>query len=72
MPIEYSGFVWASMFGWLFFRENVTVPTLAGTALIIGGCWLVTRRDSVPENLPRLRPFCGKRDCPLPPLTLRA
>lgn len=43
VPTEYSGFVWASLFGWLFFREAVTLPTLAGTALIIGGCWLATR-----------------------------
>jgi S-adenosylmethionine uptake transporter len=52
VPIEYSGFVWASVLGWLFFRESVTVPTLAGTTLIIAGCWLVTRRDPMPENLP--------------------
>ena len=36
VPTEYSGFVWASIFGWLFFREAVTLPTLAGTALIVG------------------------------------
>jgi S-adenosylmethionine uptake transporter len=52
VPIEYSGFVWASVLGWLFFRESVTLPTLAGTMLIIAGCWLVTRRDPMPENLP--------------------
>jgi S-adenosylmethionine uptake transporter len=40
---EYSGFVWAAAFGWLFFREAVTVPTLAGTALIIAGCWMAAR-----------------------------
>ncbi|MEE4206386.1 MAG: DMT family transporter [Erythrobacter sp.] len=44
VPIEYSGFLWASLFGWLFFREEVTLPTLAGAALIVAGCWLVTRR----------------------------
>lgn len=43
VPTEYSGFVWASLFGWLFFREAVTLPTLAGTALIVAGCWLATR-----------------------------
>ncbi len=43
VPTEYSGFVWASIFGWLFFREAVTLPTLAGTALIVGGCWLAAR-----------------------------
>ena len=46
VPIEYSGFLWASLFGWLFFREAVTLPTLAGAALIVAGCWLVTRRQA--------------------------
>ena len=48
VPAEYSGFVWASLFGWLFFREAVTLPTLAGTALIVAGCWLATR--AAPEG----------------------
>ncbi|MFM7402650.1 MAG: EamA family transporter [Erythrobacter sp.] len=46
VPTEYSGFVWAALFGWLFFREPVTIPTLAGTALIVTGCWLATRPAS--------------------------
>jgi S-adenosylmethionine uptake transporter len=47
VPTEYSGFVWASVFGWLFFREGVTWPTLAGTALIVAGCWMATRKAPV-------------------------
>lgn len=43
VPIEYSGFLWASLFGWLFFAERVTVPTLAGTVLIVIGCWIAAR-----------------------------
>lgn len=43
VPIEYSGFLWASLFGWLFFRETVTVPTIAGTVLIVIGCWIAAR-----------------------------
>ncbi|WP_435418625.1 DMT family transporter [Parerythrobacter aurantius] len=43
VPIEYSGFLWAALFGWVFFREQLTVPTLAGTALIVVGCWIATR-----------------------------
>jgi S-adenosylmethionine uptake transporter len=39
-PLEYSGFLWAGLFGWLFFREPVTLPTLAGAALIVLGCWI--------------------------------
>ena len=44
VPIEYTGFLWASLLGWLFFREPVTLPTIAGTALIVAGCWIATRR----------------------------
>lgn len=46
VPIEYSGFLWASLFGWLFFREAVTVPTLIGAGLIVAGCWLATRKST--------------------------
>jgi S-adenosylmethionine uptake transporter len=52
VPTEYSGFVWASIFGWLFFREAVTLPTLAGTALIVAGCWLATRAAPEGETAP--------------------
>lgn len=44
VPIEYSGFLWAALFGWWFFGEEVTATTLAGTALIVGGCLLAARR----------------------------
>jgi S-adenosylmethionine uptake transporter len=45
---EYSGFLWASMFGWLVFRERVSLYTLAGAVLIVSGC-LVAARGKVPE-----------------------
>lgn len=44
VPIEYSGFLWASVLGWAFFREPVTPTTLGGTVLIVTGCWLATRK----------------------------
>ena len=28
VPLEYSGFLWASLFGWLFFAEQLTLPTV--------------------------------------------
>ena len=45
---EYSGFLWASLMGWLVFRERVSLYTLAGAILIIGGC-LVAARGKVAE-----------------------
>lgn len=44
VPVEYSGFAWAALFGWLLFGEGVQWPTLAGAALIIVGCWIAAPR----------------------------
>lgn len=44
LPIEYTAFVWAALFGWLIFAEPVTIETLAGVALIVVGCWIAARK----------------------------
>ena len=44
VPLEYTGFLWAGLFGWLFFREPLTLPTLLGAALIVVGCWIAAPR----------------------------
>lgn len=49
-PIEYTGFLWAALFGWLFFREPVTLATALGAALIVFGCWIATRREAPPPE----------------------
>jgi S-adenosylmethionine uptake transporter len=41
---EYSAFLWASALGWIVFREHVSLYTIAGAALIVGGCLIVARR----------------------------
>lgn len=50
VPMEYSGFLWAVLFGWLFFRETVEPVTVLGTVLIVIGCWIAARR-SEPEQV---------------------
>ena len=44
VPIEYTGFLWAALFGWLYFGERVTATTVAGAFLIVVGCWIATRK----------------------------
>ena len=49
---EYTGFLWAAALGWLVFREPVSLYTLAGAVLIVGGCLVAARRqpnDAAPE-----------------------
>lgn len=48
VPIEYTGFLWAALFGWMFFSERVTFSTVAGAVLIVVGCLLVIRQ--APEH----------------------
>ncbi len=44
---EYSAFLWASALGWLVFRERVSLYTLAGAVLIVGGCLMAARRKTL-------------------------
>ena len=46
-PTEYTGFIWASLWGWVVFHEAVAPYTLAGAALIITGCLIAARRRGV-------------------------
>lgn len=50
IPVEYTAFVWAALFGWLFFSEPVTLPVLAGTALIVCGSLIAARAKPAPVN----------------------
>ncbi len=44
VPVEYTGFLWAMLFGWLFFEERISPATLAGAAMIVVGCWIAAPR----------------------------
>jgi S-adenosylmethionine uptake transporter len=48
---EYSAFLWASALGWLVFHEGVSIYTLAGALLIVGGCLIAVRRKAVPPEI---------------------
>lgn len=50
VPMEYTGFLWAALFGWIMFREEVTLPTLVGAALIVTGCWIAARRQRTEQT----------------------
>ncbi|QPQ54740.1 DMT family transporter [Allosphingosinicella flava] len=46
-PVEYTGFVWAALFGYLFFGEKVAPLTLAGAAMIVAACLVAARQKPV-------------------------
>jgi S-adenosylmethionine uptake transporter len=48
--VEYSAFIWASLFGLAFFHEPVRPLTLLGAAMIVGACLIAARsRSSVAD-----------------------
>ncbi len=52
-PVEFTAFIWASLWGWVAFNEHVGLLTLLGAGLIVGGCWIAARapdleRDVIP------------------------
>lgn len=50
LPVEYSGFCWAALFGWLFFGERVSAGTLAGVAMIVIGTYIAVTRGRAPAR----------------------
>lgn len=50
-PVEYTAFIWSALFGWLVFAERVSAWTLAGAALIVGGCLVAVRRSRAVASL---------------------
>ncbi len=46
VPTEYTGFLWAALFGWLWFGERVTPAIIAGAGLIVVGCLIAARQPT--------------------------
>ena len=46
-PFEYTGMVWASLFGWLVFGDLPTPPVLAGAMVIIGSGLYILHRETL-------------------------
>jgi S-adenosylmethionine uptake transporter len=47
-PVEYTAFVWASLFGLVIFDEPVRPLTLAGAGMIVIACLIAARRRGTP------------------------
>ncbi|HEY0147402.1 MAG TPA: DMT family transporter [Allosphingosinicella sp.] len=48
-PVEYTALIWAALFGFLIFDEQVGAPTLIGATLIVAGCLIAARTKHHPE-----------------------
>ncbi|CAO3430180.1 DMT family transporter [Azospirillum doebereinerae] len=46
-PFEYSGMVWASLFGWMVFGDLPTVPVMVGAMVIIGSGLYILHRETL-------------------------
>ena len=48
VPVEFTAFVWAAILGAIVFGEKVLPLTIAGAAMIIGGCIVAARAGHAP------------------------
>lgn len=55
-PFEYTGILWATLWGVLFFSEIPDAPTLIGMAMIVGAGLFILHRERV-----RSAPMLGRR-----------
>ena len=51
IPVEYTAFIWAALFGWLVFDEALSWTTVAGTVMIVAGCLTVARAQKNPQPM---------------------
>ncbi len=51
IPVEYTGFVWLALCGWIFFDEALTWPVLGGTVLIVSGCLIAAKARPQPVQV---------------------
>lgn len=51
LVVEYTGFGWGAFFGWLVFGEAIRPAVLAGTTLIILGCYIAVRAPRSPKEM---------------------
>lgn len=53
IPVEYTAFIWAAIFGAIFFSEELTLAVMAGAALIVAGCLIASRQKprAQPEHV---------------------
>jgi S-adenosylmethionine uptake transporter len=48
-PVEFTAFIWASLWGHVFFDEKVGLATLLGAALIVAGCLIAARAPNLEQ-----------------------
>lgn len=46
IPVEYTGFVWLALLGWIAFGEVLTWPVIVGTVLIVTGSLIAARASA--------------------------
>ncbi|TMJ12901.1 MAG: DMT family transporter [Alphaproteobacteria bacterium] len=48
-PVEYTAFIWATLFGLLVFAEPIRPLTVLGAAMIVFACLIAARRGQIPD-----------------------
>ncbi|MBX6319267.1 MAG: DMT family transporter [Pigmentiphaga sp.] len=62
-PFDYSGLIWAALFGWIFWGEALDAWTYVGAGLIAaGGILVVTRQPRGDEHVAASEERCSRNN----------
>jgi len=50
-PVEFTGFIWAGLWGFVLFDEEIGLATLAGALLIVVGCLIAARAPNMERDV---------------------
>jgi drug/metabolite transporter (DMT)-like permease len=43
-PLDYTGLIWATAIGWIFWNDLLTLPMLIGAAIVVASCLYILKR----------------------------
>jgi drug/metabolite transporter (DMT)-like permease len=43
-PLDYTGLLWATAIGWIFWKDVLTLPMIIGAAIVVASCLYILRR----------------------------
>jgi drug/metabolite transporter (DMT)-like permease len=45
-PLDYTGLLWASLIGWIWWDDVLTTPTIIGAVIVVASCIYINQRGA--------------------------
>jgi drug/metabolite transporter (DMT)-like permease len=45
-PLDYTGLLWATVIGWIWWGDVLTTPTILGALIVVASCIYINQRGA--------------------------